>query len=276
MPTEMDEVEQVIDVDISGNRAALKDVRARARVQEVRPDPGRGRRTSHVRRPHGRRRGARRDPARSHHRADRAQRRRQDHVLQPAHRFRPGRRGPVVLQRHRPQGDAGLPGRPPRHGAHLPADQGALAGSRSSRTCGSARPARRARRLLRAMFAPLLARPGDGQHRAGRRACSSGSCSIKKREDFAGSLSGGQRKLLEMARALMAEPRAGHARRADGRREPRAQAVAARAREVAARRGPDGPVRRARHGHGPRHLRLGHRDGPGQGDRRGPTGLRDG
>ena len=36
--------------------------------------------------------------------------------------------------------------------------------------------------------------------------CSSGSCSIKKREDFAGSLSGGQRKLLEMARALMVEP----------------------------------------------------------------------
>ena len=29
---------------------------------------------------------------------------------------------------------------------------------------------------------------------------------IKKREDFAGTLSGGQRKLLEMARALMADP----------------------------------------------------------------------
>jgi branched-chain amino acid transport system ATP-binding protein len=29
---------------------------------------------------------------------------------------------------------------------------------------------------------------------------------IKKREDFAGSLSGGQRKLLEMSRALMADP----------------------------------------------------------------------
>ena len=29
---------------------------------------------------------------------------------------------------------------------------------------------------------------------------------IAKREDFAGSLSGGQRKLLEMARALMADP----------------------------------------------------------------------
>ena len=36
--------------------------------------------------------------------------------------------------------------------------------------------------------------------------CSTASCSIAKREDFAGSLSGGQRKLLEMARALMAEP----------------------------------------------------------------------
>jgi branched-chain amino acid transport system ATP-binding protein len=29
---------------------------------------------------------------------------------------------------------------------------------------------------------------------------------IKKKDDFAGSLSGGQRKLLEMARALMADP----------------------------------------------------------------------
>ena len=41
---------------------------------------------------------------------------------------------------------------------------------------------------------------------SGPTTCSSGSCSIKKREDFAGSLSGGQRKLLEMARALMADP----------------------------------------------------------------------
>ena len=37
------------------------------------------------------------------------------------------------------------------------------------------------------------------------------------RDEFAGSLSGGQRKLLEMARALMADPQPDHARRADGR-----------------------------------------------------------
>ena len=55
------------------------------------------------------------------------------------------------------------------------------------------------------MFAPLW----RGQENANTERptrCSSGSCSIKKREDFAGSLSGGQRKLLEMARALMADP----------------------------------------------------------------------
>ena len=51
------------------------------------------------------------------------------------------------------------------------------------------------------------------------------------RDEFAGSLSGGQRKLLEMARALMVRPRDGHARRADGRREPGAHPVAPRARQ---------------------------------------------
>ena len=48
------------------------------------------------------------------------------------------------------------------------------------------------------------------------------------RDEYAGSLSGGQRKLLEMARALMVEPTAGDARRADGGCEPGAHAVAAR------------------------------------------------
>ena len=82
-----------------------------------------------------------------------------------------------------------------------------------------------------------------------------------KRDDFAGSLSGGQRKLLEMCPRPDGRPRADHARRAHGRREPGTQAVAARPREVAARRGPHRAVRRARHGHGPRHLRLGRRHG---------------
>ena len=59
--------------------------------------------------------------------------------------------------------------------------------------------------LLRAMFAPLW--------RAQEKAITDRADNllerfllIKKREDFAGSLSGGQRKLLEMARALMTDP----------------------------------------------------------------------
>ena len=51
------------------------------------------------------------------------------------------------------------------------------------------------------------------------------------RDEFAGSLSGGQRKLLEMARALMVAAHDGDARRADGRREPGPHAVAPRPRE---------------------------------------------
>ena len=60
----------------------------------------------------------------------------------------------------------------------------------------------------------------------------------KKREDFAGSLSGGQRKLLEMARALMADPELVMLDEPMAGREPGAEAVAAGPREVAARRGP--------------------------------------
>src|SRR3954464_13611039 len=59
--------------------------------------------------------------------------------------------------------------------------------------------------LLRAMFAPLW----RGEERANTTKADSlldRFLLIKKREDFAGSLSGGQRKLLEMARALMANP----------------------------------------------------------------------
>ncbi len=69
--------------------------------------------------------------------------------------------------------------------------------------------------------------------------------------------------------------RDGDAGRADGRREPRAEAVAPPAREVAAGRGTHGALRGARHGHGARHLRLGDRDGAGQDHRGGTARLRD-
>jgi branched-chain amino acid transport system ATP-binding protein len=59
--------------------------------------------------------------------------------------------------------------------------------------------------LLRAMFAPLW-RGEEAAVTERADALLERFLLIKKREDFAGSLSGGQRKLLEMARALMADP----------------------------------------------------------------------
>jgi ABC-type branched-subunit amino acid transport system ATPase component len=60
-------------------------------------------------------------------------------------------------------------------------------------------------RLLRAMFAPFW-RSQEDSNTAKADALLERFLLIKKREDFAGSLSGGQRKLLEMARALMTDP----------------------------------------------------------------------
>jgi branched-chain amino acid transport system ATP-binding protein len=59
--------------------------------------------------------------------------------------------------------------------------------------------------LFKAMFAPMWrSQENANTDRADR--LLERFLLIKKREDFAGSLSGGQRKLLEMARALMADP----------------------------------------------------------------------
>ena len=59
--------------------------------------------------------------------------------------------------------------------------------------------------LFSAMFAPLWRSQEDANTRRADDLLER-FLLIKKREDFAGSLSGGQRKLLEMARALMADP----------------------------------------------------------------------
>ncbi len=60
-------------------------------------------------------------------------------------------------------------------------------------------------RLFSAMFSPLW-RSQENANTERADALLERFLLIKKREDFAGSLSGGQRKLLEMARALMADP----------------------------------------------------------------------
>jgi branched-chain amino acid transport system ATP-binding protein len=59
--------------------------------------------------------------------------------------------------------------------------------------------------LLGAMFRPLWQRQ-ESSNTERADALLERFLLIKKREDFAGELSGGQRKLLEMARALMADP----------------------------------------------------------------------
>jgi len=59
--------------------------------------------------------------------------------------------------------------------------------------------------LLKAMFAPFW-RSEENANTGRADSLLERLLLIKKREDFAGSLSGGQRKLLEMARALMADP----------------------------------------------------------------------
>jgi len=59
--------------------------------------------------------------------------------------------------------------------------------------------------LLSAMFKPLWA-PQEKANTERANALLERFLLIKKKDDFAGSLSGGQRKLLEMSRALMADP----------------------------------------------------------------------
>jgi hypothetical protein len=179
-----------------------------------------------VRRPHGGRRRPRRDPARHDHRADRPERRRQDHVLQPAHRVRHARHGHVAVRRRRPL--AGVPpaqGSRARHGAHLPAHQGAhQADGHREHEARATGPEGREAVELPSSRSLWRARSGRDRPPAPT------SCStVQARSTCATSspaLSGGQRKLLEMARALMTEPEDGDARRADGRREPGAHPVA--------------------------------------------------
>ena len=105
--------------------------------------------------------------------------------------------------------------------------------------------------------------------------CWSGSCWTKKREDFAGSLSGGQRKLLEMARALMAEPELVMLDEPMAGVNPALKQSLLDHVKSLRDEGTHRAVRRARHGHGARHLRLGDRDGPGARSSRGPAARGD-
>ena len=92
-----------------------------------------------------------------------------------------------------------------RHDPHLPADEGALQADGDREHAGRRRRAER-REPVEGDVPDVLAIGGEVQHREGPTTLLERFLLIKKREDFAGSLSGGQRKLLEMSRALMADP----------------------------------------------------------------------
>ncbi len=94
----------------------------------------------------------------------------------------------------------------------------------------------------------------------------------RMRDEFAGALSGGQRKLLEMARALMVEPQLVMLDEPMAGVNPAlTQSLLEHVKNLRSD-GHVGGVRRARHGRRLRHERLGRRARRGSHHRRRPTG----
>ena len=217
---------RTFDVDVEASLRALADVERTPGVAKPDPILTRGQRDAHLRRAHGRRRRAPRGAAGGHHGPDRPERRREDHPLQPAHLLRPAGQRDLVLQRPVAQAGAGLQGLPDGHGAHLPADQGAVQADRDREHAGRSAGAE-GREPARCHARTVVALPGEAQHHA---------CGRAPRAVPPGQEAGGLRRvaLRWTAQAprdgAVADDRsgAGHARRADGRRQPGAQAVAAR------------------------------------------------
>ena len=204
------------------------------------------------------------------HGADRPERRRQDDALQPRHRLPPRRLAARSLS------------------TAARSSAGRRTGSRRAAWCAHSSSQRHSRRMP-VLDNMMLAAPGQpGEHlRAllwplARSAGASARCARRalellemfglaaKAADYAGTLSGGQRKLLELARALMARAAARPARRADGRRQPDARRrLLDYIERLRRERGHHVPLRRARHGRGDEPRRPRRRDGGGPRDRRG-------
>ena len=168
---------------------------------------------------------------------------------------------------------ARLQGGPQGDDPHLPAHQVARPPDACCRTCCSAPRSSRAR----TSSPPSSGRSGGRRRRPSRRRREDLLARFKldaKKEDYAASLSGGQRKLLEMARALMSDPALIMLDEPMAGVNPAlTQSLLGHIKELKYR-GHVGAVRRARHAHGAPHLRLGDRDGRGQGRRGGSA--RDG
>ena len=118
-----------------------------------------------------------------------------------AHGLHPRRRGRRPLRRARHLRDAAPRDRPARHGAHVPAHPGAWEDDRARQR--DARRARPAGREVRDRAAPAArGRPREAEVREQALALIEVSARDPRRR-YAATLSGGQRKLLELARALM-------------------------------------------------------------------------
>ena len=206
---------------------------ATCRTSPVPPSPTRSwsptasRRT--LRRPHRRRRRAPRGPARRDHGPDRPQRRRQDDVLQPAHRLRQARRrarGRSTAQRS----PASPPTRSPGCGMvrtfQLTKVLAKLTVMENMRLGATGQTRRE--RLCAALFPALWRGQEKRDHRARPTSCSTRFKLDAKRDDFAGIAVRRPAQAARDGAGADGRPEAGHARRADGRRQPGADAVAAR------------------------------------------------
>ena len=174
-----------------------------------------------LRRARARRRRSR-GRAATHHRPDRPQRRRQDHAVQLRLRARAGRRRPHHVRRPRHHAAGGRTGSARSGWCAHSRSRAAFRGCRCWRTCCSTAPRqpgeslRHARCCARSAMLERETALYAARARGRRAAQPRRACSTRR----AAALSGGQKKLLEIGRALMAEPQADAARRAGRRRQP--------------------------------------------------------
>ena len=209
----------------------------------------------------------------TYHRPDRTERRRQDDALQLHHRRGAAGPRPDRVRRPATSPDCGPTRSPPG---------GWCARSRSRAGCRDCRCSRTSCSTARTSRASACCRRCCGSASARRReeALVARAVAIARRLNLmsvirnpASDLSGGQKKLLEIGRALMTRAQADPARRAGRRRQPDAGARDRRAPEEPRPGGHHDPADRASHGHGGAAVRPRGRAGrgaaPGRGHVRG-------
>ena len=206
------------------------------------------------------------------HRPDRPERRGQDHAVQLHFRRRAARFGNRALRRARHHELAARPHRLRRARPNVPDRARLSAASVSTRTCCCSAMRQPGERVSAAVLqrAPALRRESELIERAAAIAQRLNLARVLN--DPAASLSGGQKKLLEIGRVLMARAEADPAGRAGRRRQPVVVARDRRSPARAGRRRVERAPDRASHGHDRAALRS--RRGAGGGAESGRGHLR--